>query len=537
MFKLILTLCITLMALTGCSRVAVPEEADKEPTSKQATASIEEIKKKESANLTAQVKEFDLGAGEYKSLSGKIMPYHLRGVIGLPEGAGPFPLVLITHGSHNNLEKDMRFDTGFRYLVEALAQNGYLAVSMDMGSVYLWEYGEGDDLEKSLYLADEHIKSLQNASRGETKEYPVDIEGKIDWQHMAVAGHSRGGTAAIQIAQQQKDLGIDAVLAIAPALPGDMEALEWPSSPISILVPEYDGDVVSLDGFSFDAVLGQKSDQMHAVTYLLKANHNYFNTNITTNDALLGRTKDQLKDQLKPEIQREFLVQYTLDFFNTTLKAMPEDRFYTAAMGQPNKMYGQDVITRLRLPGAAAISDFASQNYEVKGLSANMAVDSWFYQDDQVILDTITFGNGFYKTKDLLNIRWEENMGTLSFAPLKKDMSTSQSLVLGLVVDSADERNGQVQTFTVELIDTLGNSASVLLPPGLNNLRTTAGKLDHTTIDDKELSFWTPITPIGSLRIPLSLFQGVDLTKIETVSLHFDQTKQGALYLEELWIQ
>lgn len=38
-------------------------------------------------------------------------------------------LVLITPGSHSNDDESKRFDTGFDYLVQFLAENGYIAVS------------------------------------------------------------------------------------------------------------------------------------------------------------------------------------------------------------------------------------------------------------------------------------------------------------------------------------------------------------------------------------------------------------------------
>lgn len=44
------------------------------------------------------LKPFDLGAREYLSPYNRIMPYNLRGIMGVPRGEGPFPVVLITHG-------------------------------------------------------------------------------------------------------------------------------------------------------------------------------------------------------------------------------------------------------------------------------------------------------------------------------------------------------------------------------------------------------------------------------------------------------
>ena len=45
-----------------------------------------------------------------------------------PEGAGPFPLVLIVHGNHNMVEFS---DPGYAYLGELLASRGFILASVD----------------------------------------------------------------------------------------------------------------------------------------------------------------------------------------------------------------------------------------------------------------------------------------------------------------------------------------------------------------------------------------------------------------------
>ena len=70
------------------------------------------------------------------------MPVRLDGVIGAPESDGPFPVVLIMHGSHvscpgenewpcSSGEEQKNYE-GFEYLVEALAEAGYIALSLSL---------------------------------------------------------------------------------------------------------------------------------------------------------------------------------------------------------------------------------------------------------------------------------------------------------------------------------------------------------------------------------------------------------------------
>ncbi|MEG1592845.1 MAG: alpha/beta hydrolase, partial [Oscillibacter sp.] len=464
-----------------------------------------EILPRSPGSCQTQVSEFDLGENRYTAVSGKVMPYHLRGVVGVPEGEGPFPLVLLTHGSHNNLEEGLRYDTGFTYLVEALAQNGYVALSMDMGSAYLWQYGDSDDLEKSIYLADEHIKALRQGTG-----YPVELSGKINWDKVALAGHSRGGAAVFDIAkdQEKKGVAIGGVLAIAPTLPMDMETLAW-DCPTSILVPEYDGDVSTLEGFAIDTALDEHS--LHAVTFLLRANHNYFNANLTDNDALLAREETLLTDQLTAEQQRAFLADYTVDFCNAALLGQTEGTLYAPNVPLPNRMYGLDVMAWMSTGGESALVPVSDPSaYTVQNATVRHAKDSWFYAADTVAADTITFGSGDYQERHLLRVDWSTPESQISFAPMVTDFSRGQALNFRVLTDPADEKNQAGQSFGVVLTDAAGAKSRVTLPAGLHALRRTPGKLDKTPIDDKDYSFWSVPTPMGEVAIPLTLFTGVD---------------------------
>lgn len=124
-----------MFVFVGCSTEKVTEEPQVTPEiAKETVRNLElyNLEAPKGSKYEAIVTEFDLGKKEYLSKAGKIMPYNIRGIIGVPEGDGPFPLILITHGSHSNDDETKRFDTGFDYVVKDLAENGYIAVSMDM---------------------------------------------------------------------------------------------------------------------------------------------------------------------------------------------------------------------------------------------------------------------------------------------------------------------------------------------------------------------------------------------------------------------
>lgn len=508
----------------------------------QKTLESYEISEKEPGTYKVKLEEFNLGDKEYSAQSGKVMPYKLRGIMGVPEGEGKFPLVLITHGSHSNLDENLRFDTGFTYLVEKLAENGYIAVSMDMSKPYIWKYGDSDDNEKSIHLTDEHIQKLKAANEGSEVGFPINLKDKIDFDQIALIGHSRGGETIFDIAleEEKKDVSVKALLAIAPTLPADAETKEWPDAAVSIIVPEYDGDVVNLDGFSIQTMLDETSSQTHAVTFLNKANHNYFNTNIKENDATLAREEETLKDQISPEQQQQFLVDYTIDFLGFALNNKIEGTMYDMNTPQSDKMYGLGVMNRLTRQEDNIVTDVTDVGkFMTEGAIIESTVDSWFFQNDNTLTDTLTFGQEKYMTKPLLNIQWQSKTDKLTFVPLSQDFSNYQALTINMVVDPSNSLNeeGKSQTFSVALKDTEGNTTSVTLPQNQNSLRYISGKIDVTPLEDEEIKYWTTPTPISNTRIPLSLFEKVDLSKIDSVSVNFDQTNSGSVYLESILLQ
>jgi len=485
--------------------------------------------------------EFDLGDRSYASLAGYEMPYKLRGIMAVPVGDGPFPLVLLTHGSHENLDETKRFDTGYDYLVKALAQNGYIAVSMDMLMPYIWAYGDGDDAEKSVAVADEHIKSILAASGGEAL-YPVDLAGRVDTGKIALVGHSRGGETIFQIAQDQrgKGINIETLLSIAPSW--DVSR-EFPDVSATIIVPQYDGDVTRLDGIALYDYLVDNNSGDYSVTFLMGANHNFFNRNIERDDSTSHEAEDG-HTPLSREEQEKFLINYAVDFLNASFGI--EERFYQISEPQPNKMYGLDVSRRVHISNTASLidagtaDDFSSETAVVKHV-----VDSWFFKEDDILIDTVTIGlldensNQINLNRNLVSIEWDNEDSAVKIIPLVSDFSRKSALSIHIVPDSASvlNKDDEAMRFTIMLRDTNGNTASVITAADQNVLSCYPGELGRTELTDSTIEYWNPPTPLGTLNIPLTLFEGVNLAKIESVELIFDQTVSGAVFIDGIEVQ
>lgn len=539
-FKILLLIMVMLSVSTiGCSKTSKDGVAANTST----TTQLKEFEIIENSNklYETEISEFSFGSEEYTASSGKVLPYKIQGIIGVPKGDGQFPLVLITHGSHDNEDESKRFDTGFKYLVEALSENGYITVSMDLSKAYIWKYGDNDDGEKSVAITEKHLENLKLANGGNNPGYTTNLTNKIDFNKVALIGHSRGGETVFDIANNEISKGqtITSILSIAPT--SFNRDRQWPNSSVSILVPEYDGDVVSLDGYDIYNRIKDKTHNLVSVTLLERANHNYFNSNLILNDATLSVKEEYIKDQLSREEQEKFLANFATDFLNATIGNKISGSMYDLSKADPNKMYGLDIKALITKGKATSVADITTiSGFTSQGTATTKATqDSWFFKDDKVLIDTITFGTEEYKVKPLVEITWENLNDKITITPKISDFSNDTSLVINTVINSASELNEKYksQSFSVEIADTTGNKATVVLPENLNSLGYVSGELDMTLIDNLEYKFWTKSSPIGQIRIPLSAFKDVNFKNITSISLIFDKTNTGDIFIESIKLQ
>jgi len=554
MRRIFLLLAILLnLSFTACGTTQEPENTDitdsHPPSSaengQQETNVVEiadfEITSGIRNSYEYEFSEFNLGNRSYTTLTSRKMPYKLRGIMAVPVGEGPFPVVLITHGSHENLDETKRFDTGYDYLVKALAQNGYAAISMDMLMPYIWTYGDDDDMEKSIAVADEHIKSLLKASGGEVL-YPIDLTNRTDMDKIALIGHSRGGETIFQIAEKQRENGIniETLLSIAPSW--DISR-EFPDVSATIIVPQYDGDVTRLDGIALYDYLVNNNNGDYSVTFLMGANHNFFNRNIERDDSTFHEVENG-HSALSRQEQEEFLVNYAVDFLDVSFGI--EDRFYQLSQPQPNKMYGLDISRSVHFNSAISLTDMtAAGNFSSDTAVVKHVVDSWFFKEDHILIDTVTIGlidenlNQINLNRDLISIEWDNMDSIVNIIPLKSDFNGKNALSIHLVLDSAStlNRTDEALQFTIILRDTEGNAASVVTAAGQNILSCYPGRLVKTQLTDSILEYWQPATPLGTLNIPLSLFEGVNLTAIKSIELLFDQNDSGSIFIGGIEVQ
>ncbi|MFB6247727.1 MAG: hypothetical protein ABEL97_04070 [Salinibacter sp.] len=215
----------------------------------------------------------------------------INGRVWMPEGKGPFPLVIVVHGNHAMQEYS---DPGYAYLGELLASRGFITVSVDENFINSsWDDGfDNSEIPARAWLLLRHLKQWRTWNRAEGTPF----SGKVDLQHIGLVGHSRGGEAAAVAARfntlpafpdDAKEafnfgFSIESVVALAPTdyryarQPG----IELENVSYLTLAGSYDIDERSLFGVrQFQRIsFTDGYDGFKAALYFHRGNHGQFNT-------------------------------------------------------------------------------------------------------------------------------------------------------------------------------------------------------------------------------------------------------------------
>jgi dienelactone hydrolase len=280
------------------------------------------------------------------------MPLNAR--VWYPDGAGPFPVVLIAHGNHNM--KDFS-DPGYGWIGELLASRGFIVASLDMNFINGGISGEND--ARGWFF----LKHLEQLRKWNNEQGNV-FSGKVDLDNVALIGHSRGGEAvghasAFNTLTHYPDnanfrfdfgFGIKSIIAIAP--------VDGQYQPTNQLVPienvnylvfhgSHDGDVSSFMGIRQYQRVRFTDNRPHlkAAVFVYRANHGQWNTvwGAHDNGPRSARILD-LRTLMPPEDQRQFGKVYISAFLDATLRGrkeyLPLFRDHRVAAGWlPKTMY------------------------------------------------------------------------------------------------------------------------------------------------------------------------------------------------------
>ncbi|NJP38936.1 hypothetical protein [Alkalicoccus luteus] len=255
--------------------------------------------------------------------------FPLNGEMWLPEGEGPFPLVLIAHGNHR---MENFSDEGYTYLGEHLASQGYAAVSIDQNFVNFsnWTGIPDENMRLRAWLFMQHMLELNRLVRDEDHV----LSGMLNMEQTTLIGHSRGGQAAAMVPDYERffegdfslsgmeDLPVTSVVGLAPT---DQTVDDDRAAPSGVnyltLHGARDGDVHNFRGDRQYGRTTVEGNEWKAAVYIADANHSQFNTAWGRADMRLpGGMFLSRKQMMEPEDQRAIAKTFITAFLHATVR-------------------------------------------------------------------------------------------------------------------------------------------------------------------------------------------------------------------------
>jgi dienelactone hydrolase len=471
----------------------------------------------------------------------------LNGMLRIPSGPGPFPLVLFVHGAHGAFDYS---EPGYIYLCDLLASQGIIAATIDEN--FLNSFGGGNDVRAIVML--EHVKQfgIWNAQSG----HP--LFGKVDMSKIMLVGHSRGGEA-VALASY-----INTLDAVQPYPGASFVPLNDPQGfgpyhfslqtifafgpvdgqyiPVGGMAPVKTnyfvmqggkaGDVGYFDGYAtysrahpIDLVNPTNpAGGFKALLYIYGANHNYFNT-VWGSDRPSAPTITAEEQQQIAKVYVAAVAKVTLQGDSRYIDIL---RSYSNAAAWLPPVSETMYVSQYQDKQRAFYNHFEEDRNPVTvsppavgtNTPSNLPIDAevqYPYRTESDLSIPVNY---------MLSLGWNSLYGkyqTTFQPPLQNGNYPYLALHVGVTEDPLNPTD-QNQNFTVCVKDNVGNSASVAA-----SSYAVVPYPNKTVFDTYEM---IPQT----VRIPLRAFadQGIDPAKITEISVLTDRTASGSLYIDEM---
>lgn len=509
------------------------------------------------AQTATAVTVYDLGTAEVNDPELDLdITAPLQGAIALPNTEAPAPLVLVLHGRHAmcgvdiavypcELGEEIRYDLGFSYLLEALAEAGYAAVALNINPTLTEAYGRGDVDTRTAQLVDLHLNALAAAVAGQSSDFGVAVTGRIDLSRVALIGHSSGGGAALHITRNS-DYPIDGLLLIAAAYNAlgperlqrsgeELYAYYGTPSDVAVatILPDCDGDQIYFwSQVAYEAArLDPERSVFAASVRVFAANHNHFNAAVDRGDRRFGYPPcfAETTDIMPRGDQEQFLIDYATAFLSAIWGEITPPAF-DASLPAPENLFGQRVETSLSLPPAQRRAIILPQTDDERSVNllggtvhASERAGVMFCPPGGTCLSGITTMGRF----GFLRLSFGPR-ATFEFEVPEAytDLSVFDALHLRAAYDYTSTLNVPETsvTFSIVLADATGAQSEVIL----------SDMAFQMIPPPAEFYAYDPFAlyPM-SIRIPLREFSGVDLSAITHITVRAGDVS-GTLLLADL---
>jgi hypothetical protein len=472
-------------------------------------------------------------------IEGVDIPVDLWGLVSYPVDISedPAPLILVLHGNEglttcSSENGPCIHHEGFQYLIDHLASHGFIAVSVNANRLA----GNFDRVFERGYLLLEHLDQWRQWNHGAEGPFDDLFKDKVDLSNIGLIGHSRGGEAVVAAQQLNQTLNnpfsIGAVMSIAPT---DKQDLSIENVPYYVLVPACDGDVLDYGGVRiFDRAFGQDeiSPRSKQVAYAIGTNHNYFNSFWGRDGggcfgiSLIERSE---QEQLAQSLASSFFLNHlqqdaSLNYvFTGDIQgpATPDVPLWISYI-DPDHLDIDNfsgLVNQNLIGGEVVLSGF---------IQANLCGPRHDQPCSIALMNEV----------DALALQWNGSARYETQLPNQhRDISHFSHLALrttqnpeNIIID-AFNLAGNSLDFVIRLTDTSGATA-IVSTHTLEGAPFPIGSTVQEPGTEKSLRR----AVLRTLRVPLTLFSGVDLANIASIVLEFDAP--GSIYLTGLqWTQ
>lgn len=471
----------------------------------------------------------------------------LRGRVRYPQGAGPFPLVLVVHG---NKTATVPSHEGFDYLLDLLASHGLIAVSID--ETFL--NGSGGEMDARAIVLLRHLQRWRTWNT--TPGHP--FQGKVDLGRIGLAGHSRGGEAVAaawlfnstlhNAADPSHNFGFNlrAILAIAP-VDGQLGA-PYTGLPITLTGVDYYVIQGSHDGDVHDFAGQKVYDRAHPVNaapsgdkgllFLHGANHNSWNTVWAPSPEVAVQP---MAARLAPEVQQTIGKAFVSAFFQQSLLGkevyqalLTDDVTFPSLPAEVVRVQQYEDRTRLFLNHFEEDGNLATGS--APGVT-NANFDGWLNPYQQAAFSDRNEGYRLWQQTNGLIAGWTSPQARFDVnipSNLASQICNYPYLALrvGQVYEAAPALNtpGESQDLSFRL--QLGSQLTPALHASSFDALPYPEPANHPMAGD------VTKTILKTVRIPLSRFllenPNLDLQTLTQIQLMFDRQPSGLLAIDDL---
>ncbi|WP_075718376.1 alpha/beta hydrolase family protein [Roseburia sp. 499] len=477
---------------------------------------------------------------QYQGYSMKEVP--MAGIIWYPEERENCPTLFMIHGNHDWITDSYM---GYEYLGTYLASHGYVVVSVDENACN----GLSGENDGRAVLLLENMRQVEQFN--EQKENL--LYGKMDYENLALAGHSRGGEAIAEAYLFNElsyypdngnrtfswNFSIKSLIAIAPVegqyQPADRE-VELTDVNYLLIHGANDQDVDTFMGMrQYENIsFTGKKDCIKSSLYVAGLNHGQFNSLWGKYDSSepINRILN-VENFLSQEEQQQIAKIFVKTFLDKTLENKENSNTELLVDCQkyqeilPQTLYVQSYATSDAVTLCNFEEDVRLETGSLEGVKIRAkSVNGWREEE-------LDFSSGSSRENYAVVLKWEDQQGEPQIIfSLPEAEWNSNSLRFDIMNLEEDFEAEEAQLLEVEVIvtDAEGKKASVkaedyvavypAFPVRLNKLQYLFGSAEY------KHQFQT-------VSIPFTDFEGIDVTRITDITLQFSQ-KSGNVAIDNV---